>query len=129
MYEARRHPLLGTRAFLTRISSHFGVAILLIALSLLAGTLGYREFETLSWTDAVLHAAMILGGMGPVNSLQTEAGKLFATAYALYSGIVFLVTVGVVFAPFAHRLLHRFHADEDGDCSASALVGQHTVIK
>ena len=75
----------------------------------LIGILGYRILEGMSWIDAILNSAMILGGMGPVDPLHTNAGKLFASFYALFSGVIFLVSVGVLIAPMFHRLLHTFH--------------------
>src|SRR2546426_640617 len=77
--------------------------------------LGYHQLERLSWLDSFLNAAMILGGMGPVAQLTTGGGKLFAGLYALYSGMVLLVAVGVLLLPVLHRLLHSFHLDEDDD--------------
>lgn len=109
MYEKRQHMLLARPAFARRVLMHAGAAGTLVSVSLLAGVLGYRELESLSWTDAILNASMILAGMGPVSALTTEAGKLFAAGFALYSGLLFLVTAAVVFAPLIHRLLHRFH--------------------
>ena len=85
----------------------------MLLFSLLAGMAGYVYFEGLAWLDAFLHTAMLLGGMGPVNALDTEAGKLFAGLYALYAGLVFLVIVGLMFAPVLHRILHKFHWDGD----------------
>lgn len=109
MYESRNHPLLSRRHFALRMARHGALAFALLALSLLGGMAGYSGFEHLGWTDAFLNASMILGGMGPVDMPRTEAGKLFAGSYALYSGLVFLVAAGLVIAPVAHRLLHRFH--------------------
>jgi len=111
MYEKRKHPLLDRTAFISRLAQHFSGAVVLVGVSLYAGIIGYRELESMSWVDATLNASMILGGMGPVTELKTEAGKLFAAGYALYSGMLFLVTAAVVFAPLIHRLLHRFHLD------------------
>jgi hypothetical protein len=111
MYERRRHAVLDRAAFLVRFWKHAGLAIALVGASLFAGIVGYRDLENMSWIDATLNAAMILGGMGPVTELKTDAGKLFAAGYALYSGMLFLVTAAVVFAPLIHRLLHRFHVD------------------
>jgi hypothetical protein len=88
---------------------HFLAAASLVMLSLGLGMVGYAYFERLGWLDAFLNSAMLLGGMGPVNNPQTAGGKLFAGLYALYSGLVFLVTVGVVLAPLLHRLMHLFH--------------------
>lgn len=114
-YERRHEPLLGTREFLLRMARHGGLTVAVLALSLGGGALGYRWTEGMSWLDAFLNAAMILTGMGPVAELATDAGKLFATGYAIFSGVVFLAAVGLLLAPLLHRVLHRFHLDEDGD--------------
>lgn len=74
---------------------------------------GYHFLEGLSWLDGFLNAAMLLGGMGPVAPLQTPAGKLFAGFYALYAGLLFITVAGLLAAPVAHRLLHRFHWEAD----------------
>ena len=87
--------------------------LLLVGISLLAGIVGYHGFEHLSWTDSFLNASMILGGMGPVDAVKSEGGKLFAGFYALYSGLAFLVLAGLLFGPVAHRILHNFHYDAD----------------
>ena len=113
MFEHHRQPLLPRRAFLVRLGRFAGAAFLLVTVSWLIGILGYRALEGLSWVDAILNAAMILGGMGPVNPLHTDAGKLFASFYALFSGIVFLVSVGVLIAPILHRFLHQFHLEAE----------------
>jgi hypothetical protein len=89
-----------------------------VALSLAAGAIGYHVTEGIPWLDALLNAAMILTGMGPVAVLHETAGKLFATAYALYSGVVFLVVAGLLTGPFLHRLLHRFHLDAGDESPA-----------
>jgi len=116
-YEHRNERLLPRRQFLGRLAVHALFVIGVGLASLLAGMAGYHWLEGLSWIDSFLNAAMILGGMGPVAPLQTPAGKLFAGLYALYSGMVLLVMVGVLLAPVVHRLLHRFHLDvaEDSD--------------
>jgi hypothetical protein len=111
MFEHRRQPLLSAHEFLVRQLLYLLVALGIIAGSLVLGILGYHYFEHLAWIDALVNAAMILGGMGPVNELYTTAGKLFASFYALYSGIIFLVSVGVILAPLYHRFLHRFHLE------------------
>jgi hypothetical protein len=113
MYERKTARVLRRRRFLVRFARHTGLAFCIILGSLYAGVLGYREFESMSWTDALLNASMILGGMGPVDPLRTETGKLFASLYALYSGVVFLTTTAIVLAPLAHRLLHQFHAETE----------------
>ena len=115
MYEQRDEPLLPRSAFLKRLASHAGIAIAIVLGSLVIGILGYHILEGLAWIDALVNAAMILGGMGPVDALHTNAGKLFAAFYALYSGIVFLLAVGVIFAPVFHRILHHFHLETGSD--------------
>jgi hypothetical protein len=110
-YEHRSQPLLPRRLFLRRFGRHALAAVTVIAGSLGLGILGYHVFEGLSWLDALLNASMILGGMGPVSELHSRAGKLFASFYALFAGIVFLVTAGVLLAPLAHRILHRLHLE------------------
>jgi len=111
LYEHRSEPVLEFDAFLRRLARHGGISAALIAVSLGAGTLGYRMLGRLDWVDAFMNASMILTGMGPVNPMPTVAAKLFASLYALYSGIVFLVAVGLLVAPILHRILHRLHAD------------------
>jgi hypothetical protein len=111
MFEHRRQQLLPRRAFLYRFGRFALAALLLVMISWAIGILGYRAFVGMSWIDATLNAAMILGGMGPVDTLHTDVGKLFASFYALFSGIVFLVAVGVLTAPILHRFLHQFHLE------------------
>ena len=84
----------------------------MLVISLCAGMVGYEHYEHLSWRDAFLNASMLLGGMGPVNNPVTPGGKLFAGCYALYAGILFLVTSTIILAPVIHRMLHLFHCDE-----------------
>jgi hypothetical protein len=117
MFEHHRQPLISREAFLRRFVRFAAAAFLLVAVSWLIGILGYRLLENMTWLDAILNAAMILGGMGPVNQLTTIGGKLFASFYAIFSGVVFLISVGVLLAPIFHRLMHRFHiqANEDKD--------------
>jgi len=108
-YEHRgQHPLT-RRYFARRLLAHFAAATALMGVSLGVGILGYVYFEHLTWLDAFLNAAMLLGGMGPVNMPMSEGGKLFAGAYALFSGLIFLVVTGIMLGPVAHRVLHRFH--------------------
>lgn len=113
MYEHRHERLLPVRDFVQRLLQHAGLASAVILGSLLIGVFGYVWFEGLSWIDGFLNAAMILGGMGPVATIQTMGGKLFAGLYALYSGLVFLVAAGILLAPLFHRVMHRFHLDEE----------------
>jgi hypothetical protein len=91
---------------------HGAAAIAVVAFSLGIGMWGYARYEGLEWRDSFLNAAMLLGGMGPVNPPTTDAGKVFAGLYALYAGLVFIVTAGLLFTPVVHRLLHRFHWGE-----------------
>ena len=114
MYEAKHQAPITHARFVQRLVRHLLVALGLLVGSLAAGMLGYAHFEKLSWVDAFLNAAMLLGGMGPVNPPQTTEGKLFAGLYALYAGLVFIVTAALILAPILHRLLHRFHWNEKG---------------
>jgi hypothetical protein len=114
VYETHRHRPLSRPHFIRRLALHSAIAIGLVAGSLLLGMAGYAWLEGLGWRDAFLNAAMLLGGMGPVETPLTDGGKLFAGLYALYAGLVFLVAVAIVFAPVFHRLLHKFHWDEKG---------------
>ena len=111
MYEHRSQPLLPRRLFIRRMFRHGVVAACLVFVSLGLGVVGYRVTEGFSWLDALLNASMILGGMGPVNELHTAAGKFFASAYALFSGVAFLATIGILVVPLAHRLLHSLHVE------------------
>lgn len=115
MFEHRRKPLLPRAAFLRRLLGFAGAAGALLAFSLALGTVGYHWLAGLAWIDALLNAAMILTGMGPVDRLDSDAAKLFATAYAIYSGVAFLSVSGILLAPVVHRFFHRLHLDDDGD--------------
>jgi len=112
MFEHRSQPLLPRRQFYARMARSAAVALLVIAVALGIGMVGYRAFESMSWVDAFVNAAMILSGMGPVSSLQTNGGKIFAGCYALFSGLAFIASIGIVFAPAFHRFLHKFHVEE-----------------
>jgi hypothetical protein len=113
MFEHRTAPLLPFPSFLARM----GRAALLVAgfagSALGIGVLGYHHLARLAWIDALLNASMILGGMGPVDPLPDRAAKLFASAYALFAGVVFITSMGVLATPIFHRLLHRFHLEEE----------------
>ena len=115
-YESRHQPVLSRRDFAKRLVRNVLFVGLLIAVSLAGGMAGYHFLEGLSWIDAFLNASMILSGMGPVAQVQTSGGKIFAGFYALYSGLMVIVTAGVLLAPVVHRMLHRFHKEsDDGD--------------
>jgi hypothetical protein len=112
-YERRHEPLLAPRAWALRLVGHLALAAGLLGVALGAGAVGYHVTEGMPWIDAFLNAAMILSGMGPVEALRTDAGKLFATVYAIFSGVFFLAVAGLTLAPVLHRILHRFHLDQD----------------
>ena len=110
-YESRRQPLLKRMQFFRRLLVHSAAAVVLIGTSLAIGMWGYVKFESLSWLDAFLNAAMLLGGMGPIDFPKTEGGKLFAGIFAMYAGLVVIAAAALLLAPIAHRLLHRFHLE------------------
>ncbi len=112
-FEKPNDALLPSPSFYVRVVGSFGTTLIIVAFSLAMGSAGYAYFGGLDWVDALLNAAMILTGMGPVDRMVTTAGKLFATFYALYSGIAFLSMMAIMIAPILHRFLHRFHLEED----------------
>jgi hypothetical protein len=105
--------MLPRKHFARRVLFHAAIAVATAASALGIGIGGYRYLARLSWIDSFLNASMILGGMGPVDDLKNSGAKLFAGAYALFSGIVFIGVAGVITAPFVHRLLHHIHMDDD----------------
>lgn len=111
-FEHRAQPVIPSDQFIVRLARSGIIALGLIAVSLFIGMIGYHGFEDLSWIDAFLNASMLLGGMGPVDRPVTSAGKLFAGVYALYCGLVVIFVAGVMLAPVAHRILHRFHMED-----------------
>jgi hypothetical protein len=113
MYERRSDPIASRARFRARMGRHLAAALAFVVVSLFIGIAGYHYLEQLPWLDAFLDASMILGGMGPVRPPETPGGKLFAGLYALYSGLVFLVTAGVLLAPVLHRAMHKFHWQKD----------------
>src|SRR5262249_31988070 len=115
MFEHRQDELLPRRKFYFRLLGSFLVTLLIAGLSLVIGSVGHHIWGGLGWLDAFHNASMILTGMGPVNPMTSVAGKLFASCYALYSGIAFLSMVAVITAPIAHRMLHRFHLAGDDE--------------
>lgn len=123
-FEHRTARVLPRAAFLRRMLAFGAASAAIVACSLGLGAAGYRVFGGLPWIDALLNAAMILTGMGPVDRMETTAGKLFATVYALFSGIAFLTTAAVLFAPVVHRLLHVLHFEPaGGDADGGAVEG------
>ena len=113
LYEHTSHKLLAWPAFLRRAAWHLASAWLAIAVVDGFGTVGYHFLGHIAWTDAFLNASMILGGMGPVDRMETEGAKLFSALYALFSGLLFIAVMGVVIAPWVHRMIHVMHAEED----------------
>ena len=112
MYEHRLAPPLSRALFARRFAQHFAASALLVLISLAIGMTGYMYFEHLPWRDAFVNTAMLLGGMGAIDPLRTDGGKVFAGLFALYAGLVFLVVAGLLVAPVVHRLLHRFHWEQ-----------------
>ncbi len=110
-FERHHQPVLPWGAFLARFSIYLAVVLALIYGALKVGEWGYRHYEGLQGADAFLNAAMILGGMGPVAELHTTAGKRFAGAYALFSGLFVIGVMGILLTPWVHRLLHHLHAE------------------
>jgi hypothetical protein len=111
MFEHRTSPLLPRPQFYRRVRNCSLISGGILAVSLGIGMTGYHCFENLNWVDAFVNAAMILSGMGPVNQLNTNGGKIFAGCYALFSGLIFISAVGILLAPLAHRALHKFHLE------------------
>jgi len=110
MTDAQKHPY--RKRFVLRLLRSLFIAIVFIVSSLFIGMCGYHHFEKMSWLDAYVNAAMILSGMGPIIPPNSDAGKLFEGTYALFSGIIFLVSIAIILAPFLHRFLLKFHIEE-----------------
>jgi hypothetical protein len=115
LYESKNLQPMAGHLLIRRMFAHGMIALYLVLFSLVLGMGGYMGFEHLSVVDAFLHASMILGGMGPVATITSRGGKIFAGFYALYSGLIFLVVAGLLMAPVVHRVLHRFHWEISGD--------------
>ena len=113
MFEHRTDKLLPIRHFVGRMLGSFFIAVAVIAIALGIGVLGYHHFAGLPWIDSLLNASMILTGMGPLDPMRSDAAKLFASLYALFSGVVFLTAVALLLSPIFHRLLHHFHLDDE----------------
>ncbi len=115
MFEHKSQKLLPWPKFVGRMALSFLLAFGIVAAALGIGVLGYHYIARLAWIDAVLNAAMILTGLGPVDTMKDAGSKIFASAYALFSGVVFLSAVSIVLAPVFHRVLHHFHLDEEDE--------------
>jgi hypothetical protein len=112
MFEKRSESILPRSKFFIRMVKFTLLALFIIVISLFIGILGYTQIEHLTFIDAFLNAAMLMGGMGQVNVIHTEAGKVFAGVYALYCGFIVLVSVGIFFTPIFHRITHYFHMEK-----------------
>ncbi|MEI6634682.1 MAG: hypothetical protein WCP22_12825 [Chlamydiota bacterium] len=113
MFERRHEKLAPVSIFIRRMAASVVMAVILAAGALFIGIAGYHWLAGFGWVDSLLEASMILGGMGPVNPLATNGAKMFASGYALFSGLVFIAVMGIVLAPITHRMLHKFHLDEE----------------
>lgn len=115
MFEHKHQPLIPLREFLLRLLRYFLFSSVILGFSLFLGMFGYHHLAGLSWIDSLLNASMILTGMGPVDQMQTNAAKVFASFYALYSGVVFLSTIALLLAPAVHRFMHILHLESGKD--------------
>lgn len=122
-FERKQQPLAPLPVFLHRVLRSLGLVGSLIGFSLAIGIAGYHWIADLAWIDALLNASMILGGMGPVSSLTSNAAKVFASLYALYSGLMLIAVMGILIAPIAHRMLHRFHLEGGAEAPRSSQSG------
>lgn len=113
MYDRKPRPLQPWPHFLRRLALTSGIAMGILAMSLGIGIVGYHVVAGLNWIDSLLNASMILTGMGPVTPMTDSASKIFASCYAIFSGVIFLSSVGIVLSPLVHRILHRFHLEDD----------------
>lgn len=112
-YEHKKQPLASSRTYYNRVLKNLVVAVGILMICLIIGILGYHYLANSSWIDAMHNAAMILSGMGPVIQIDNTAGKLFSAVYALFSGVIFIATIGFILAPGIHRLFHRLHIEEN----------------
>ncbi|MBL0133930.1 MAG: hypothetical protein IPP79_07935 [Chitinophagaceae bacterium] len=116
MYEHKRQPLASRQVYKKRILINLGYALSVLAFSLGIGIIGYHSFANQEWLDALHNAAMILSGMGPVMEDPTKIpaiGKVFSSIYALFSGVIFITTIGLILAPAVHRFFHRLHLEDN----------------
>jgi hypothetical protein len=111
-FERHHEKLAPLPVFIKRMARAVGLGLVLIGFALSIGIAGYRLLAGLDWVDSLLEASMILGGMGPVTTLKTDGAKIFASVYALFSGLIFVGVMGIVLAPIVHRTMHAFHVDD-----------------
>lgn len=119
-FEKRKQPVASRRVFYARLTRNLLLSLGVVAVSLVFGTWGYRHFERMDMLDAFTNASMILSGMGPLDELHTPGGKIFASLYAIASGLLLFALAGLILAPIYHRILHRFHVDLGDDDAAQA---------
>ncbi len=112
MYEHKKQPVVSTRTFYNRVLRHIIIASVLLLFCLAVGIAGYHFTDNISWIDSLHNASMILSGMGPVVEIKSNGGKIFSSAYALFSGVVFLSIVGFILAPAIHRIFHRLNHEK-----------------
>ena len=112
MYEHRKQPIAPIHKFYKRLLSNILIAFGILLICLLIGVFGYHYTANIPWLDAVHNASMILSGMGPVVEIKTVSGKWFSSAYALFSGVVFITNIGIILAPAVHRLFHRLNLEK-----------------
>ncbi|MGB3288301.1 MAG: two pore domain potassium channel family protein [Burkholderiaceae bacterium] len=115
MYESKNEPLMPARHFTFRLFKHLGLATTIVCITLAVGVTGHLWLEPIHWQDAFLNISLILAGIGPFIMPSTAAGKMFFALYSILVGLVFVATLGLVLAPLAHRLIHKFHLDRDND--------------
>lgn len=115
MYERKTQPLAALGVFYTRVAKNIGIAMLILAVCLFIGIAGYHYTDNIPWIDSLHNASMILSGMGPVVEIKSVGGKVFSSAYALFSGVVFITNIGFILAPAVHRFFHRLHVEDDDD--------------
>lgn len=115
MSRRKNKNILPPKDFAIRVIKYSVFSICLLSFSIGIGILGYHYIGDLEWVDSIYNASMILTGMGPVNVMMTNSAKLFASSYAIFSGVIFLSTVAIFFSPFAHRLMHLLKIEEIED--------------
>ena len=109
MYEHRKQPMAPIGTFYQRVLKNIIIALVIMMFCLGIGILGYHYTGEVPWLDSLHNASMILSGMGPVVEIKTVSGKWFSSAYALFSGVVFITNVGIILSPAIHRLFHRLN--------------------
>ncbi len=113
MFEKKHQPLAHRHVFIKRSARHVMLGVTIIAICLFIGVAGYHYVDGVPWIDSLHNASMILGGMGPVVEIKSVAGKIFSSAYALFCGVMFITTIGIILAPAVHRFFHKLHLDDN----------------